>query len=53
MKFVLEIGRSYKLVCQSFPTQNWQPVGAVTLNPERDAGVKAAVVNHDKQPLTA
>ncbi len=34
-------------------TRNWQPIGAVTLNPERDSVVKAAVWNHDKQPMAA
>jgi transposase InsO family protein len=34
-------------------TRNWQPIGAVTLNPERVAIVKAAVCNHYKQSLAA
>ncbi len=34
-------------------TRNWQPIGAVTLNPERDAVVQAAALHHDKQPLAA
>ncbi len=34
-------------------TRNWQPVGAVTLNPERDAVVEGIQLNHDKQPLAA
>ncbi len=49
----------YKQARQRHPTRwrrhtrNWQPIRAVTLNPERDAVVKAAVWSHDKQPLAA
>ncbi len=34
-------------------TRNWQPLGAVTLNPERDAIINAQVDEHDKQPRAA
>ena len=34
-------------------TRNWQPIGAVMLNPERDAVVEAIQLNHDKQRLAA
>jgi hypothetical protein len=34
-------------------TRNWQPICAVTLNPERDAVVEAIQLNHDKQRLAA
>lgn len=34
-------------------TRNWTPVGAVTLNPERDTIVSSAALHHDKQPLAA
>jgi transposase InsO family protein len=34
-------------------TRNWTPVGAVTLNPERDAVVAAHVPARNKQPLAA
>jgi transposase InsO family protein len=34
-------------------TRNWTPIGAVTLNPERDAVVKACNTSLDNQPMTA
>ena len=34
-------------------TRNWTPVGAVTLNPERDAVVKTHSATLEKQPLAA
>jgi len=34
-------------------TRNWTPVGAVTLNPERDAVVKTHSATVEKQPLAA
>ena len=34
-------------------TRNWTPIGAVTLNPERDSIVKAHSGYTDKQPLAA
>ena len=34
-------------------TRNWTPIGAVTLNPERDAVVNAHSGSVDKQPLAA
>lgn len=34
-------------------TRNWKPIGAVTLNPERDAVVKTHSESLDKQPLAA
>ena len=34
-------------------TRNWSPVGAVTLNPERDSVIKASLANHQHQPLVA
>lgn len=34
-------------------TRNWTPIGAVTLNPERDAAVKTHSVSANKQPLAA
>ena len=34
-------------------TRNWTPVGAVTLNPERDSVVKLHAAKHDIQPLAA
>ena len=34
-------------------TRNWTPIGAVTLNPERDVAVKAHLSRTDKQPLAA
>jgi len=34
-------------------TRNWTPIGAVTLNPERDAVVNAYLKRIDKQPLAA
>ena len=34
-------------------TRNWQPIGAVTLNPERDAVVEGIRLNHEKQRLAA
>ena len=34
-------------------TRNWAPIGAVTLNPERDSVIKAHFAGHDSQPLAA
>jgi len=34
-------------------TRDWTPIGAVTLNPERDAVVAMASANADRQPLAA
>ena len=34
-------------------TRNWSPVGAVTLNPERDSDVKTHPEHIDKQQLAA
>ena len=34
-------------------TRNWSPVGAVTLNPERDSIIKAYSGNNDSQPVAA
>jgi len=34
-------------------TRNWSPIACVTLNPERDAVVSAALRNHDIQPKAA
>jgi hypothetical protein len=34
-------------------TRNWAPVGAVTLNPERDSVVTAALVDPHKQQMAA
>ena len=34
-------------------TRNWTPIGAVTLNPERDSIIKAHSGYTDKQPLAA
>jgi transposase InsO family protein len=34
-------------------TRNWTPIGAVTLNPERDSIIKSHEVYTDKQPLAA
>ena len=34
-------------------TRNWTPIGAVTLNPERDSIVKAQSGKTDIQPLAA
>ena len=34
-------------------TRNWSPIGAVTLNPERDSIIRAHVTNNDIQPLAA
>ena len=34
-------------------TRNWSPIGAVTLNPERESVVNGHVSNHDTQPLAA
>jgi transposase InsO family protein len=34
-------------------TRNWTPVGAVTLNPERDSVVAMASIGENKQPLAA
>lgn len=37
----------------SGPTRDWSPIGAVTLNPERDAVIAAAAGEADKRPLAA
>lgn len=37
----------------SGPTRNWSPIGAVTLNPERDCIVQAHARNPNIQPLAA
>ena len=37
----------------SGPTRDWSPIGAVTLNPERDAVIAAAAGEANKQPLAA
>ena len=34
-------------------TRNWSPIGAVTLNPERDCIIKSRSVGNDIQPLAA
>jgi putative transposase len=34
-------------------TRNWAPIGAVTLNPERDSIIKTHLNGHDIQPLAA
>ena len=34
-------------------TRNWTPIGAVTLNPERDAIIKTHLADHDIQRLAA
>jgi transposase InsO family protein len=34
-------------------TRNWVPVGAVTLNPERDSVIKTHLAGHNIQPLAA
>lgn len=34
-------------------TRNWTPIGAVTLNPERDSVIRSHEVYTDKQPLAA
>ncbi len=34
-------------------TRNWSPVGAVTLNPERDSIIKTSPVHNDIQQLAA
>jgi transposase InsO family protein len=34
-------------------TRNWAPIGAVTLNPERDSVVNAHLRSQDQQPLAA
>ena len=34
-------------------TRNWSPIGAVTLNPERDSVVAAHLESRDSQPLAA
>jgi transposase InsO family protein len=34
-------------------TRNWSPIGAVTLNPERDSVVAAHLESRDRQPLAA
>jgi putative transposase len=34
-------------------TRNWTPVGAVTLNPERDTIVKTHLASNNIQPLAA
>ena len=37
----------------SGPTRNWTPIGAVTLNPERDALIKASREVAEERPLAA
>lgn len=37
----------------SGPTRNWTPVGAVTLNPERDSVIRAALARRDKAKQAA
>jgi len=34
-------------------TRNWTPIGAVTLNPERDSIIKTHLTGNDMQPLAA
>ena len=34
-------------------TRNWSPIGAVTLNPERDSIINTHSANHNIQPLAA
>jgi putative transposase len=34
-------------------TRNWSPIGAVTLNPERDCILKTQLAGNDNQPLAA
>jgi putative transposase len=34
-------------------TRNWAPIGAVTLNPERDAIIKTHLARNDTQQLAA
>ena len=34
-------------------TRDWSPIGPVTLNPERDSVVKAAVAATNNEPLAA
>lgn len=34
-------------------TRNWTPIGAVTLNPERDSIIKTQLAGNDTQPLAA
>ena len=34
-------------------TRNWSPIGAVTLNPERDCIIKAHLTGNHTQPLAA
>jgi hypothetical protein len=34
-------------------TRNWAPIGAVTLNPERDSVIKTHLTGSDIQTLTA
>ena len=34
-------------------TRNWSPIGAVTLNPERDCNIKSHSAGNDIQPLAA
>lgn len=34
-------------------TRNWAPIGAVTLNPERDSIIKTHFAGNDIQPLAA
>jgi putative transposase len=37
----------------SGPLRDWSPIGAVTLNPERDAVIATAVRQTNRQPLAA
>lgn len=50
---VYECARQRNPARWSRSTRNWQPVDAVTLNPERDEVVDGVSWNHDKQPLAA
>ena len=34
-------------------TRNWSPIGAVTLNPERDSVIRTHLASNDTQPLAA
>jgi putative transposase len=34
-------------------TRDWSPIGAVTLNPERDSVITSHVATSNKQPLAA
>jgi tRNA(Arg) A34 adenosine deaminase TadA len=59
LKFVHQTSLRFvsKIVLQearwSGNTRNWTPVGAVTLNPERDTIVKTHLASNNIQPLAA